>query len=77
MLKSAACPGNAADLWLAYFQLIFIPFLKITWESGGSLWAECVLVVAACFSFLSFLKTLNTLMDCEKRGTKEQAALAL
>lgn len=62
--------------WLLFSLFSFISFLKVTWESRGSLWAEGVLVMGACSSFLSLLKTLTTLMDCEKRGTKEQATLA-
>lgn len=52
--------------WLLFSLFSLISFLKVTLESGGSLWAECVLVVAACPSFLSFIKILTTLMDCEK-----------
>lgn len=58
--------------WLLLSLFSFIPLLKVTSESGGSWWAECVVVVAIYSSFLSFRKTVNTPMDCEKRGAKER-----
>lgn len=76
MLKCAACPGNAPDLCLSSFRFVFINFFP---KSNGNLeavyrlsmfwWWQLAPHFCLCWR-------LTTLMDYEKRGTKEQAILA-